>query len=324
VVRISPDELSFDEPQAWHDIYGQGSNKEKGSAPPKKWSWYGEKFNGAASLLNTQDSTEHARVRKIFTPAFSNRALIQQEPLLLKYVDQLVGSLKARDEMGAKFNMVRMYNFTTFDIMSDLTFGESLHMLENDKYDPWVDIIFQNIKRGVQLGLIYNHYALLGGIVRALLRKTVEKVQYEHFNHSVTRVTKRLEKGRASEGIDLWDLVLKQKEQGKEGLGRGEMDVNAALFMVAGTETTATLLSGLTYLLLNRPEAMKKLVTEIRTAFASSDDITMRVIARLPYLNACIKEALRRYPPVPVGLPHVTPHGGSTICGHYIPPNVSN
>jgi cytochrome P450 len=75
------------------------------------------------------------------------------------------------------------------------------------------------------------------------------------------------------------------------------MDVNAALFMVAGTETTATLLSGLTYLLLNRPKAMKKLVTEIRTAFTSSDGITMRVIARLPYLNACIKEALRKNPP---------------------------
>jgi cytochrome P450 len=238
--------------------------------------------------------------------------IVFQDPLAMDF-----------SENGAKFDMVRMYNFTTFDVMSDLTFGEPLHMLENDKYDPWVDIIFQNIKRGVQLGLIYNYYALLGGIVRALLRKTVEKVQYEHFNHSVTRVTRRLERGRASEGIDLWDLVLEQEEQGKKGLERGEMDVNAGLFMVAGTETTATLLSGLTYLLLDCPEAMKKLVTEIRTKFILSDDITMNTTARLPYLNACIKEALRKYPPVPVGLPHVTPDQGSTICGYYVPPNVS-
>jgi hypothetical protein len=71
---------------------------------------------------------------------------MQQERLFIKYIHQLVRSLKAGDKKGAKFNMVRMYNFTTFDVMSDLNFGESLHMLENDKYDPWVNIIFQNIK----------------------------------------------------------------------------------------------------------------------------------------------------------------------------------
>jgi hypothetical protein len=27
--------------------------------------------------------------------------------------------------------MVRMYNFTTFDVMDDLTFGEPFHILDN-------------------------------------------------------------------------------------------------------------------------------------------------------------------------------------------------
>jgi cytochrome P450 len=68
---------------------------------------------------------------------------------------------------------------------------------------------------------------------------------------------------------------------------------------------------------------MKKLVDEIRGAFASSDHISMEAIQGLPYLGACIKEALRKYPPVPVGLPRLTPREGSTICGHYVPSNVS-
>jgi cytochrome P450 len=197
-------------------------------------------------------------------------------------------------------------------------------MLDNAEYDPWVKLIFHNIKRGVQLSIIYNWYPMVAGIVRKFLHKTILKKQYEHFNYSATRITKRLEKGRASEGIDLWSLVLKQEEEGKQGLTRDEMDVNAGMFMVAGTETTASLLSGLTYLLLTYPESMKKLVDEIRSAFKSSEDISMEAMASLPYLNACIKEGLRRYPPVPVGLPHKTPQDGSTICGHYVPPNVSH
>lgn len=149
------------------------------------------------------------------------------------------------------------------------------------------------------------------------------KVAYENFEYASTRVTKRLEKGRATKGVDLWDLIFQQEDKGKGGLSRAQMDSNSNLFMIAGTETTATILSGTTYLLLQNPEIMKKLISEIRGTFASSSDISLEVLQGLPYLNAVIKEAFRHYPPVPAALPHKTPKDGSTICGEYIPPNVS-
>lgn len=76
---------------------------------------------------------DHARQRKIFAPAFSDRALKQQEPLLTKYANQLVARLRdgIREDPDKPIDMIRLYNFTTFDIMGDLTFGEPLHMLEN-------------------------------------------------------------------------------------------------------------------------------------------------------------------------------------------------
>ena len=63
-----------------------------------------------------------------------------QEPLFLTYVDKLVGNIHRTiaQEPEHKFNIVRMLNFTTFDIMGDLTFGESLGMLEDNSYHPWV------------------------------------------------------------------------------------------------------------------------------------------------------------------------------------------
>lgn len=183
--------------------------------------------------------------------------------------------------------------------------------------------IFALIKRNAQLGLVYSYYPVAAFVFRMLFGKQATKMEAQHHAHSSVRVGKRLEKGRESEGIDLWDLVLQQEDKGK-GLSREEMDSNAGLFMTAGTETTATLLSGLTYLLLSNLESgsMKKLVDEVRGTFAAIEDISMEVTQGLPYLNACLKEALRLYPSVPTGFPHRTPKQGSTVCGYYVPPNV--
>ncbi|KAI4700785.1 hypothetical protein J4E81_003749 [Alternaria sp. BMP 2799] len=318
VVRVNHDELSFTDPNSWKDIYGHGSKGTAGHVPQKAWMRYGTTPNRELSLIIAPDP-DHSRQRKIFTPAFSDRALKQQEPLFVKYVDKLVSSMKNTIEKNptAKFDMVRMYNFTTFDIMGDLTFGEPLHMLDNAEYDPWVRIIFASLKMGSHFTVMMS-YPWLWRAFKRYVPESVNRKRMDHFNHSVTRVTKRLEKGRDSEGVDLWDLVLGQKEG--RGLTRGEMDANASLFMIAGTETTATLVSGLTYLLLRNPDCMAKLNHEIRSAFASDADMTMEQLAALPYLSACIKEAFRIYPPVPLGLPRLTPQDGSTVVGQYVPP----
>ena len=93
--------------------------------------------------------------------------------------------------------------------------------------------------------------------------------------------------------------------------------------MIAGTETTATALSGTTYHLLQNPTCMQKLVSEVRTAFSSFEDITLEGIARLKYLQAVLQEGLRMYPPVPSALFRRTPEGGAMICDRYVPGDVS-
>jgi len=101
--------------------------------------------------------------------------------------------------------------------------------------------------------------------------------------------------------------------------------VNASVLIGAGSETSATLLSGVTYLLLRTPDALKKVTEEIRSAFKSEGDMTFTSVGQLTYLTACISEALRRYPPVSIGLPRFVPEGrvGTMIAGHNVPEKVS-
>ncbi len=97
---------------------------------------------------------------------------------------------------------------------------------------------------------------------------------------------------------------------------------HASDFVLAGSETTATALSCITYYLLHTPHALKTLQQEIRTSFKSYDDINAASTAPLKYLHDVILEGLRIYPPLPFALPRVVPDGGDTVDGHFLPGGV--
>lgn len=109
----------------------------------------------------------------------------------------------------------------------------------------------------------------------------------------------------------------------KQGLTLDKLEANSNILLIGGSETTATLLSGVTYLLVTNPKALARLVDEVRSSFASEDEIDINSVGRLTYMMACLNEALRMYPPVPAGLPRVVPKSGRRIVGHVIPEDVS-
>lgn len=90
----------------------------------------------------------------------------------------------------------------------------------------------------------------------------------------------------------------------------------------AGSETTAGVLCGTTALLLEHPEAMARVTEEVRSAFSSDGEINLeRVDSRLPYLRACIDEAMRLYPVPGCASLRIT-GDRDIICGVPMPPKV--
>jgi cytochrome P450 len=105
-----------------------------------------------------------------------------------------------------------------------------------------------------------------------------------------------------------------------DGLTLQEICEQAAILIVAGSETTASLLSAVTYLLLTNQPVLAKLTTIVRTAFQSEAEINSITVNNLDYLLAVLNEALRMYPPV-VGIARVTPPDGCIIAGNLVPGN---
>lgn len=76
-------------------------------------------------ILAVANQTDHNRIRKLLAHAFSDSALLEQEPLLTYYFDLLVSKFKQQIDGPAhgRVDMMAYYNFVTFDIIAyDLNF----------------------------------------------------------------------------------------------------------------------------------------------------------------------------------------------------------
>lgn len=318
VVRIGPDDLVYRTPQVWKDIYG---HKKRGQRVfSKDPQLYTNTPNGKGGLI-VANNADHGRMRRLIAHAFSEKALREQETLLHTYADQLIQKLHdqvVKDSPSNVIDIVRWYNYTTFDLIGDLSFGEPFHCLRDDHYHWWVSLMLDAVKVSVYLK-IPHFFPFLKPIGKLLIPKRLSERKDAMFQLVVEKVNQRLQ--RQMERPDFTSYIL--KHNGDElALTRDEIDANASTFVLAGSETTAATLSGCTYYLLQHPDVYRRLVNEVRSNFEDAMDIQMSSIAKLPYLNAVIAESMRIYPPIPAMLPRLVPEGGAMINDKYVPQGV--
>ncbi|KAI0471245.1 cytochrome protein [Xylaria cf. heliscus] len=310
VVRVNADEVAFIRPEAWKDIYGHGHAEFPKHFP-------GLKLDTKKIVFSS--SKDHFRYRRAMLPAFSDKALRLQEPLIRVYIDLLITRLREQSNIGKPVNMVRWYNFTTFDLIADLAYGTPLQGLAEGKSNAWLDNI-GNIIKLLPIMAFGSVFPLFGTVMRLLAGPQIRNAEKKHYTFASSMTMDRIYHKKQPDRGDFMDFMLRSRGEPHE-MKDDELASNADLIMLAGSETTATLLSGVTYWLLKTPHALKKVTDEVRQAFKSDEEITFDdTRARLPYMWACLQEALRIFPPLPLGMLRIVPDGPPVqIAGVTIP-----
>ena len=174
--------------------------------------------------------------------------------------------------------------------------------------------MFTNFK---VMGLMFAAQSVPGmsTLLKILIPKSIFERRYSNFEYLRSLVHKRMTTDTATK--DLMSFILAHAED-KE-VREGEMETNAWSIIVAGSETSATLLSGAIYNLLKKPSIMTKITTQLRQTFPAEDDIRHAELIKMPYLMAVLEESLRIYPPAPFGLSRVVPAGGAQVGNAYLP-----
>ncbi|KAF2209337.1 hypothetical protein CERZMDRAFT_114022 [Cercospora zeae-maydis SCOH1-5] len=326
VVRISPNELSFTSGDtAWTDIYGfrthklvSDQHKLKGHLNTQKDPiWYPAPVNGTASILTDNDQA-HSQGRRLLSHAFSDKALQEQEPLIQNYVDQLVDRLKEVTSKDGQqtVDMTKWYNWTTFDVIADLLFGEPFGCLQDLKTHKHIKLLFDSV-RLFSLMYIVGYWPFIKHFQKFFVDRELLTKRHEYQSWISSQVTKRIE--RETDRSDFMSKILAHNGEKDFEMTKERLDSNATLILTAGSETTATLLSGATYLLLKNPDKLRLLQEEVRGRWKEYSDITLAEVNNAPYLIATLQESLRYFPPVPTGFERRIQKGGEFISGVFVP-----
>ncbi|XP_041364331.1 cytochrome P450 3A24-like [Gigantopelta aegis] len=257
--------------------------------------------------LFLENGHQWKRSRTILSPAFSSGKLKQMFSIISNNVDILVKMLTEKSKKGNPFDIYSTFQGLTLDVIGRCAFG--LHTeAQTDPNDPFLNNIrklFNNMATTFILPLVMflpvlSHFIFV--VKNIVFIFGMNPVVY--LREKMREVTKiRKEMGPNTKIVDLVQLMLfpevhKSQGQGdiiKNRMTDREIVAQSLTFLLAGYETTSTVLAFLTHVLANNPDVQKRLSEEIER-IVGNKKVSYETVQDLPYFDMVFDEVCRLYP----------------------------
>ncbi|KAH6718219.1 cytochrome P450 [Leptodontidium sp. MPI-SDFR-AT-0119] len=344
VVRIGPNSLSYSDISAIKDIYGHNTKCVKDV-------FYDTLAGTHHHLADVRDKLNHQRKRRILSSAYALKNLEGWEHKVADKTDRFIKAADAACTLPLKKGLApapedllfdyRAYsNFFTLDAIADIGLSERLGFLDQghdlvtaETMDGklykanYRECLHATARAQSVLVWAYSWFPILWKLSKFVSRDYRQMLKLnEGWNDIVWhRATQRLARYRAGEKLDdFFSALMEDKNGNPNGMEWGEIVAEISIMMNAGSDTTAIAMNNAMYLLLANPTCLAKLREELDAVIDPSEiTIPYDKVRHLPYLRACLDEALRLYPPSTFGLPRRTPPEGAPILGDFIPGETS-
>ncbi|OCL03915.1 cytochrome P450 [Glonium stellatum] len=304
-VRLGPSEISVNHPKAVDAIYSAQSPCSKGP--------FYNVLHPRVSLQMVRDKGEHARRRKAWDRGFGSKALRNYESRVAGYTDQLLTQIEK--SKGTPLNMSDWFNFYSFDVMGDLSFGKSFGMLR----DGVKHYFMKSLHDSMTIIGYFSHLVWLFPFFQIIPILNAEHLKFWDWVKNQVEERKKMTTNRP----DVFSWILEDYKAASLPTHQMNIDLegDAYLIVVAGSDTTAASLTNLFFQLALDPQQVSNLRKELDEYFQDSNKVDAVTLSKLKRLNAIIDETLRLHPPVPSGVQRVTPSEGLRIGDTFIPGN---
>jgi cytochrome P450 len=271
------------------------------------------------NVVSIVDERQHLELRNRMSPGYSGKENLHLEQdvdeQLLKFFDLINRSYVARPEEGVfrTVDLSRVTSFFTLDTISKIAFGQTFGFLEHDE-DPFGYL--KNLEEFLPAIIVFGVYTELTKILKMPLMKAALPKSTD--KRGLGRVM-GFARDRVQERFGHKPVVRQDMLQSfiKHGLTQAELESETLTQITAGSDSTASSLRLTLHFICTSPPILERLLAEANAAIAAGQ-ISRPLIKdsearQLPYLQACIKEGLRVYPPVTGLMGKRVPAGGVTI-----------
>ncbi|CRL02226.1 CLUMA_CG015167, isoform A [Clunio marinus] len=271
------------------------------------------KYDPLSGHLFSLRGEQWKHLRAKLSPLFSPGKLKVMFPTFLSCATNLQKHVDECVRLGKNVIEFRdlMARYTT-DIIASVAFGydnNSINEPDNEFRLVGAKVFKPTIKAGLRAFLTFLMPKLNSFIGLKVADKDVEE-----FMFSMVKNTILYRQKNQKERNDFMQMMIKLKAkefvERKENvpadcwqadtLTLNEIVAQAFVFFIAAFETTSSTMALCLYELSRNKELQEKAQYEIDQALKrSSDDISYEIMSELKYLENCIDETLRKYPPAP-------------------------
>ncbi|KAH9462617.1 hypothetical protein Pst134EB_006504 [Puccinia striiformis f. sp. tritici] len=307
-VRIGPNELYTTSLEALYTIMG-AKGWPKG---PSYDSGITKGGLGGDSVLTIKTLPEHATRRRIWTKAFTPKAIVEYLPSIEIRLDEMISVIDDHVKQKKNVDLCTQLGCFVYNTMCDMAFGAlaGTDLLKNQEEKQ--RILTQMVRVVRQVGIVRN-MPWLTPLVKAW-PSTQRKEQHEFREFTRSMFLRRRNQGLGTQ-LDVFHYLLGEDTETGTRLTETELAADSTLLVITGSDTTRTVLLAFFLYILKNPGCMEQLQAELMAA----PDLSPPTLSRLPYLNACLQETMRLQPPSPANLQRMCPPGGAVICGRHIP-----
>lgn len=275
------------------------------------------------NITSYTNEAVHSDIRTRMAPGYSGKENLHVEKDVDDQLLALFGLIEdqylSTDSSLRPADLGQILTYFTLDVISKVAFGQAFGFVEANE-DPYGYIA--NLQEFLPAIIVFGAYTELQKILRLPFMKAIMP------NSSDKRGLGRVmgfAKERVAERFGDKPVVRKDMLGSfiKRGLGQEELESETLTQITAGSDSTASALRMTLYFITTNPAVQDRLLAEINDA-VTAGRITRPVIKdtearQLPYLQACIKEGLRMYPPVTGLLCKEVPEEGTHIDGKFAP-----